>query len=138
MGRISFGILLTASLLLVSCSKKEPEVQKAPEIKIPRTEVEWESVTHDFGKQRGDKVLSHKFKFTNTGKNFLVIYEVKPSCSCTVGNYTYVPVPPGGSGYVELSFDPTGKSGIAANSAGVVMNTEPTVHRLKFHADLNK
>jgi hypothetical protein len=69
------------------------------------TTLQWEKIENSFGTiQQGEKVQII-FKFTNTGKNPLVISQVTAGCGCTVAEYTKEAVPPGGSGRVTAAFD---------------------------------
>lgn len=50
---------------------------------------------------KGEKVKA-QFVVRNTGKYPLVIAEVKPSCSCTVGSKPEDPIQPGEEGIIKL------------------------------------
>jgi hypothetical protein len=49
------------------------------------------------------------FKFTNVGNQPLVINQAVASCGCTVPEYTKTPIPPGGKGRVEVTYNGKGK-----------------------------
>jgi len=95
--------------------------------------ISWDSPTHDFGdvKEDGGKV-THKFEFTNTGNEPLVVTNVRPSCGCTSSDYTKQPVPPGGKGYVSASFDPNRRVGKNSKSVTVTTNATPPTTTLRF------
>ena len=44
------------------------------------------------------------FKFTNTGKEPIVITQVKTSCGCTVPTYSREPVQAGGTGEIQIKY----------------------------------
>jgi hypothetical protein len=54
---------------------------------------------------------SHRFIARNTGTHPVVIRSVETSCSCSVPAWSQKPIPPQGSGYVDVEFDSTLKSG---------------------------
>ena len=61
----------------------------------------------DFGTFREEEgKVSHTFTFTNTGRYPVVIEQVKADCGCTAVNYDRAPVRPGGTGTIEVVFDP--------------------------------
>jgi hypothetical protein len=66
----------------------------------------WSSgLFHDFGKIKQNEPASYTFEFTNTGKDPVIITNAKPSCSCTVPEYTKDPVLPGKKGIVKATFN---------------------------------
>ena len=68
-------------------------------------EISFEKETHDFGTipYEGDGV--YEFKFTNTGKQPLIITNARGSCGCTVPTYSKEPIPPGATGAIKVSYD---------------------------------
>lgn len=65
----------------------------------------WTTTTHDFGKIKVNKPVTHEFKFTNSGDGPLVISSVQASCGCTVTDYSKDPIPAGGEGYVKTTYN---------------------------------
>jgi len=74
--------------------------------------IQFEKTTHDFGniKEEGGKVTG-KFEFTNTGNQDLLLTSVKPGCGCTAADYTKTPVPPGGKGFINATYDAYNRPG---------------------------
>jgi len=72
--------------------------------------ISFKSTTHDFGtiREEGGKV-THKFEFVNTGGGPLIIQNVTATCGCTAPDWTKQPVPPGGTGFVAATYNPTGR-----------------------------
>jgi len=95
--------------------------------------ISWSESTFNFGdvKEDGGKV-THKFTFTNTGNEPLVITNVRPSCGCTSSDYTKQPISPGGKGYVSASFDPKRRVGKNSKSITVTTNAKPPTTTLRF------
>jgi hypothetical protein len=71
-----------------------------------------------------DGVITHDFRFTNTGKAPLIINEVKSSCGCTVPEWTREPVLPGKSGTISVSFNPGKQSGTISKSIQINSNAD--------------
>ncbi len=135
-----------ASLVLTACKKenaalriddetaKQAEIAHAQAGNLPVAK--FESMEYDFGKiKQGDKV-EHIFKVTNSGTADLVISDAKPSCGCTVPEFTKTPIKPGAEGQIKVIFDSTGKSGAQEKSVTVNLNTEKATEVLKFKADI--
>jgi hypothetical protein len=74
--------------------------------------IQFDKTTFDFGniKEESGKATG-KFEFSNTGDKDLIITSVKPGCGCTAADYTKTPVPPGGRGFINATYDPYGRPG---------------------------
>lgn len=116
-------IKLTIAALFISAvsfaqvpAKQEAKVAVANQ-SVPSTNslMKWETESHDFGDIEKGKPVTHKFSFTNTTKETILLTNVKPSCGCTAANYTKTPIKPGEKGIVEATFD--------ANSPGNFQKT---------------
>jgi hypothetical protein len=72
----------------------------------------WQVNSYDFGRimEKNGKVL-HRFLFTNTGTDPLLITNVRTNCGCTVPIWSKNPVLPGNEGFVEVEFNPEGHQG---------------------------
>ena len=71
-----------------------------------------QSNSFDFGRILEDNgVVQHKFLFTNTGSEPLMVTNVRTTCGCTVPSWTKDPVQPGKEGYVEIEFNPRNHPG---------------------------
>jgi Protein of unknown function (DUF1573) len=79
----------------------------------------------NFGNVKEGEVVSHKFKFTNTGKAPLTILECRASCGCTVPEWPKTPIPPGGTGEISAKFNTDGKHEKQAKTIFVTANTHP-------------
>jgi hypothetical protein len=64
----------------------------------------------------------------------LIIQSAQPSCGCTVPTFSQEPIPVGGTGFVDLEFDSSGKPGINNKTVTVTANTWPKVTTLRFKA----
>ena len=71
-----------------------------------------EGDTHDFGVIQRGPVAMHKFEFTNTGNQPLIVMDVKPSCGCTNVDWVKQPVLPGQKGWVQLGLKTEEQHGV--------------------------
>ncbi len=90
-----------------------------------KTTVQFEKSEHDFGKLKQGDVAEYSFKFTNTGKEPLIIENAQGSCGCTVPSYPKEPVAPGASGEILVKFNSAGKSNAQQKTVTLTANTEP-------------
>lgn len=94
------------------------------------TSIEFESKKFTFEPAvSGDKVEA-VFNFTNTGKEPLLISDVKTSCGCTASDYPKEPVAPGQKGTIKAVFDTSGKTGSQTKNITVMTNTDPSANVL--------
>lgn len=104
----------------------------------PSTTWEFESYEFDFGEiTSGDKV-QHVYKFTNTGKEPLVISNAKGTCGCTVPDWPKDPIAPGEAGEILVEFRSKGKSGQQTKRVIITANTNPTTTNLTIKGKVNK
>jgi len=102
----------------------------------PLTTIALSQSNFDFGNiKKGDKV-NHVYEITNTGKNPLVISEVKPGCGCTAPEFTKEPILPGKKGKITLSFDSSNFDGSVNKFADVFANVEKSPIKLTFTANI--
>lgn len=95
--------------------------------------ISWDEAKYDFGEiKEADGPATHKFEFTNTGSEPLVITNVKPSCGCTTSDYTKEPVMPNAKGFVSATYNPAGRPGPFNKSITVSTNCTPENTTIRF------
>lgn len=60
---------------------------------------------HDFGKVPQGKPVTTDFVYTNIGVEPLILTEVKPTCGCTIADYTKTPVKHGDKGSIKITYN---------------------------------
>ena len=60
---------------------------------------------HDFGKIPQGTPVTTVFEFTNIGKEPLILSDVKPTCGCTIADYTKTPVKSGEKGLIKITYN---------------------------------
>jgi hypothetical protein len=145
--------IIASVLLMTSCQSKEggestekisPDVVNNPataettsnadENAVP--EFTFETDTHHFGEITQGEKVTYAFKFKNTGNAPLVISSASATCGCTVPEYTKSPVDPGEEGFITVTFDSGGKSGMTSKSVTLIANTIPNTKVLTVSADI--
>lgn len=109
---------ILGSLLLIFLIKGAVCAQKAPLI-------DSEARTFDFGAiVEAEGLATHRFAIQNTGTQALVINRVTASCGCTRPEWTKVPIEPGGTGEVQVSYNPKGRPGPFYKSIAIHSNAK--------------
>lgn len=111
-----------------------PENKPAAQPEGPVAAVQFVKTEHDFGTINEGQTVEYTYSFKNTSQVPLIIQDAKPSCGCTVPDWSKQPVPPGGSGFVKAKFDSQGKPGIQNKTITVTANTYPKQTVLRFKA----
>jgi uncharacterized protein DUF1573 len=91
----------------------------------PVTALKFAETEFNFGKIASGEKVSHEYKFTNTGKEPLVITNAKGSCGCTVPQWPKEPIAPGASSSILVEYDSKGKSGAQTKQVTITANTDP-------------
>lgn len=100
--------IVFASLAAASCNntdKKSKDVSAIMRDTTQFTTVKWKDTTLDFGARKMGDIVNLTFVCTNTGDKPLYLYEVHPSCGCTLVDYSKAPIAPGKTGKIDAQFD---------------------------------
>jgi len=95
----------------------------------------WITKTHDFGKIKQNKPVTHTFSFTNNGNGPLVISSVQASCGCTVTEYSKDPIAPGSEGFVKATYN-AAKAGVFTKTVTVNANTTDAAVQLTIKGEV--
>jgi hypothetical protein len=115
--KIVVGFLM--SLVLVACGSTDGD--NFGEYTTIEAETQF-----NFGEVIEGEVIEVSFDVKNTGKVPLTIIDVKPSCGCTVAQYTKDPILPGETGVIETKVDSKGFKGTINKTITMMANTTPT------------
>ena len=97
----------------------------------------FEQEEHNFGQIRDGDIVSHTFRFTNSGEAPLIISKATAACGCTVPQWPKQPIPVGGSGEIQVQFDSSNKPGMKNKVVTITANTESKVKKLLIRAQVN-
>jgi hypothetical protein len=75
-------------------------------------DIKLDKLTHDYGNIQQGANGECEFKFTNNGKEPLVITNCQGSCGCTVPQCPKEPILPGKSGVIKVKYDTNRPGGI--------------------------
>lgn len=99
-------------------------------------EIVFREYEHDFGKVAEGEKVAYVFTFDNKGTGDLIVRYATTSCGCTVPKYDTKPIPPGGSGTMEVVFDTSEKNGMQTKTITVKSNASKPVVLLKITAEV--
>ncbi len=67
--------------------------------------MKFDAEIHDFGTLKQNVPAEHTFKFTNTGKEPIILQRVQPSCGCTSPTWSKDPILPGKTGEIKAAYN---------------------------------
>lgn len=110
-----------------------------PENTGPKGTPVFEDTLYNFKKVTSGMQVQHRYKFKNTGKGDLLIRNCQAACGCTTPGWTKEVIKPGGEGFVDATFNTTGrgsKDGLENEKSITVEFENSTVETvlLKFKA----
>lgn len=78
---------------------------------------------HNFGTiGENDGKVTHRFVFTNTGRDTVTLIRARAGCSCVHAEVSKRPVLPGAKGYVDVTYDPDYRPGHFSKEVVVFSN----------------
>ncbi len=103
---LTFSMLIAAVSLVFAQAEQPVKVEDNPNA----PEITFDKLVHDYGTVPfgGDGVCT--FKFTNTGKEPLILQQPQSSCGCTVPTWPKEPVLPGQTNEIQVTYN-TKKAG---------------------------
>lgn len=120
----------------INPSNDLPPTPTDPNMKT--TNLKWGDMVHDFGKVKQNSENKYSFKFTNTGKEPLLITNAVGSCGCTVPDYPKEPVAPGATASIDVVYKPGTQENQQEKTVTVTANTQPMQTTLKIRAFVEK
>lgn len=100
--------------------------------------MKFDATSHDFGKIKQGDSVSYQFKFTNAGQSPLIISDTYATCGCTKPTFDKTPIKPGDNGFINVTFNSAGKSGLQDKVITIVANTAPTVNYVHLTGEVNE
>lgn len=127
---ILFSLLVSVFLFQSFSQDKEEVDSNAPYI-------EFESLVHDYGTVQYKGNGECEFIFKNTGKDPLVLTNVRPSCGCTSPTWTKEPVKKNKKGTIKVKYN-TAIVGSFTKSITVYSNASNSPIRLTIKGKVVK
>lgn len=92
----------------------------------------------DFGDIKQGDVVTHVFKFENTGTEPLILSDVRTTCGCTAPEWPKEPILPGKKSEIKVVFNSSGKVGSQNKVITVISNAKNSPERVSIVTNVNK
>ncbi len=122
---------LVLSIFAVAAMATASMAQTAVAENPNQADFKFETEVHDFGTVKEGVQAEHTFKFTNIGKEPLVITNVQASCGCTTPTWSKEPIKPGAQGSVTAIYNSKGRPG-NFNKAVTITSNAKTAQKVLF------
>lgn len=112
--------------------EKKTVKKKKKKKKKKRSKIKFGNTNHEFGTIKQGDIIKYDFNFKNSGDAPLVIKKVDVSCGCTFPSYPFMPIEPGKSGTIGITYDSKNKMGRQKPTITVVTNGRPSTVKLNL------
>jgi hypothetical protein len=103
---------------------------------MAKTTIQFYETKFNFGSVAEGRVLTHVFRFKNTGQNPLMIAKTDVTCGCTVTNFPLETIAPGNDGEITVSYNSAGHSGYQQKNIIVHSNSLPEAVSISVEASV--
>jgi hypothetical protein len=129
---------LVLSFALAAFGLFSAHAQEAVVVENPNApEIVFEQEVVDYGDIEQGANGVREFKFTNTGKEPLVISNARGSCGCTVPTWPKEPIKPGESSTIKVKYD-TKRIGPINKSVTITSNAKTSTKVLRIKGNIHR
>jgi hypothetical protein len=116
--------------------QKAQQEQAAAQANNPNAPIiKFDKMEHDYGTIEQNADGNCEFKFTNEGKEPLILSNVRSSCGCTVPTWPRQPILPGQSEVIQVKYD-TKRVGLISKTITVYSNAKEATVTLKIKGNI--
>ena len=130
MFKTNFAIAICLFITSINFSQETITNQDAGILSFQNEEIDYGTIQQNAD---GERV----FSFTNTGKNPIVISNVKTTCGCTVPSYSKTPILPGETSEIKVKYA-TNRIGVFKKTITVISNASEPNKILKIKGEVLK
>lgn len=124
--RILFSFLLLCSFSVFAQAQTKSKAKKVTATKTSNNGIpsglRFKDTYYEFGQIKQGEVVNHEFEFINMTKKPLVISNASATCGCTTPSYPFIPVEPGETGTIGITFNSKNKLGNQSPTITVTSN----------------
>ncbi len=120
----------------ITTNAAEPATPATPAAtSLKADDMDFISLTHDFGTVGEGPDATCIFTFKNLGKEPIIVQKASPSCGCTVPTFSSEPIPPGGTGNINVAYHTKGKPNPFTKTITVQSNAGTKVLTIKGNVE---
>jgi Protein of unknown function (DUF1573) len=128
-----FSVLVFMALVIISFGQQNkatgtPAATSTPAAATPPNpnapKIVFPEETYTFGEVPEGPQVTHEFKFSNPGKEALVLSNVRASCGCTTPSWPKEPILPGKDAVILVTYNTQGRVGPFNKSITITSNAD--------------
>lgn len=100
----------------------QPRKKVSPKKPVLRGKMNFGDTAYSFDTITAGDVVERTFTFINTGKAPVNIKDANVTCGCTYPSYSFLPIAPGDSSQVNVTYNSVGKQGL--QEATITINSD--------------
>ena len=117
----------------------EAEEAITPAVVNPNAaKIAFKEETYNFGEIPEGPQVTHEFKFTNTGKEPLILSNVRASCGCTTPSWPREPILPGKDASILVTYNTQGRPGNFSKVITITSNSDQPNRVIDIKGDVVK
>ena len=143
MKRLFYFLIIMLQIGVLSCSNSGKSKQNINLSEVSEkdstmalTTLKFNAMEVDLGQVNEGEKVALSYEVLNTGREELIILDVKASCGCTKPKFDNKPIRPGKKGVIDVEFNTNGRTGIQHKNVVVTTNTEPPNTTLSFTCEV--
>lgn len=121
--------------IFISVNAFSQVAEKKDSINPNAPEIVFENESHDFGLLDKGAPCKTSFKFKNTGKEPLILSNVRASCGCTTPSWPKEPIAPGASSEIAVKYD-SNRIGKFAKTITITSNAKTATKVIKISGEI--
>lgn len=103
---------------------------------MPKTTIQFYETKFNFGTISVGRIVTHVFRFKNTGMNPLMIAKTDVTCGCTTPNFPLESIAPGSDGEITILYNSEGHAGHEEKNIVVHSNALPEAVSITVEAEV--
>ena len=136
---IIIALFAQASVIAQPAMQEQESGKWLDRQKLTKARITFDRTSFDFGYISKGAVVTHKFGFTNTGSDTLIVTKIKPTCGCTSTQEAGFKVPPGGRSSIDIVFDSGRFNGRVIKSINIECNDSLNPYlEIRFKASIGQ
>jgi len=128
--------IIALQLSVIACKGKVENSDNSTNVNTTNGDLVYIDDFFDFGSITQGEIVSHTFRFKNSGEGNLIVKDIIPDCGCTKSKIDKMILKPNEEGKIEIMFDSKGWRGMQYKSVALRTNSPIREKSVTFKANV--